>query len=55
MQDKRRQSDRGEKEEEQHRDITFGELDNERCEFLAEPEQARAFDQIAVPRIESAA
>ena len=54
MQNERRQSDRREKEEEQHRDIPFGELNNERREFLAELEQAGALYQIAVARIESA-
>ena len=55
MQNKRWQSDRREKEEEQHRDITFGELNEERREFLSESEQARTLDQITMARIEGPA
>ena len=55
MQDQRRQTDRGEEEKEQHSDISLRELDEKRCEFLPEREQARALDQIAMARIESTA
>src|SRR5438067_1797996 len=54
MKNKRRQSDGREKDEEQNGDIALCKLDKERGEFLSEPKQAGALDQIAMAWIERA-